>query len=245
MAQLLQALNGKFWNSAKDQNPDCKGNKSRDSFLWNPYDSELGVFFEKKVKANVINAINKSLKKKGNSALDSELNGLKSALIESIKTNIKHEWGRIHPFMFTLTDSLFYYIANPQEVESLKKNIPFKASIEIAHKGCKVYDKEAYVYDDARLKAISVCLKDCVCLLWKNESLFLKCVDVFCFMMKEDIRWRRIIIKITQDIEPFLTRYMNIGTCTNPVLLTLFALCTVVRGMPLTSEEIENMRWDS
>lgn len=230
------------WKEREERNPNIKGNESRNRFAWNPV-SELGHFFEIKVKGNVFNAIKKARKQIGTITLEGDYNTLHGALIASIKKNINKEFGRIYPFMFDLSDILIYYIQNPDDIYKLKKSIPIRASIEIAHKGCLIYDKTAYVYEDNRLQEISGVLKNEVCVYWKDDPFLQKMVDVTCFIMKEDIRWRRILIKILQDIQPVV---FEIAKRDRSILLVgLCRLCETVKDFQLTEAEIVNAGWDA
>ncbi len=241
MPALIQANDGTIWDAETQPNPDVHGNESRNSFKWNCYHHKLGQLFQNKVKPKMLRAID-VIHKKNEYNFEGDFLSLQTALYESIKARINEDPERKQPFMLKIADILVYEAYNDSDISRLHNNKLFRTSLEFVHRSIKIYDSEAFVYDDVRLQKISKFLHTEIRVYYQDNPILLKIVDVIIFLMKEDIYYRPRWIQILQDVR---STAQDISE-RNPsiFLIGLSRLCYLCKDMELTPVEIANIeRW--
>lgn len=241
MPALIQAKDGTIWDAETQPNPDVHGNESRNSFKWNCYHHRLGQLFQNKVKPKILRAID-TIHQKNEYNFEGDFLSLQTALYESIRTHINEDPERKQPFMLKIADIIVYGAYNNSDISKLHNNKLFRTSLDFVYRNIKIYDSEAFTYDDVRLQKISEFLHKEICIHYQDDPTLLKIIDIIIFLMKEDIYYRPRWILILQDIEPTVKGI----TERNPsvILIGLSRLCRLCKGMKLTPTEIENIeRW--
>lgn len=241
MPALIQAEDGTIWDAETQPNPDVHGNESRNSFKWNCYHHKLGQLFQNKVKPKMLRAID-TIHQKNEYNFEGDFLALQTVLYDSIRARINEDPERKQPFMLKIADIIVYGAYNDFDIKRLCGNKLFKTSLDFVYRNIKIYDPEAFIYEDVRLQHISKFLHNEICIHYQDDHTLLKIVDVIVFLMKEDIYYRPRWIQILQDIYPDVKDVAE----RNPsiLLISLSRLCNLCKDMELTPIEIENIeRW--
>lgn len=252
---LIRAISGKTWNPFTDKNPDAEGTGSRNGFLFNCYHHPLGKFFQDRVKGEILKTISAAHEKiKCNDPEAFEFSGqlatIDKALKNSIHEHITHDKIRKTGFMDKIADIILYCAKDPANIETQFQNrknlkcITILKGVGFARWGIEQYDPTAFEYGDERLQDIDHILKTSIPTNFENpktQNLLLAISDICIFMMKEDIYYRPRWIQIIHDLDPAV-RPLPPAEKNNPVLQILSGLAECCENMPLTPDELENIR---
>lgn len=234
---IQHSQSGIQYDSTKEPNPDSVGCESRNGSLFSRYYHPLGKFFQEKVKTAILSAIDAF---HGNKkyVFQGEYLKLQKVLYEAVRRHVTNDKDRRRAFLFKVSDILVYGAYNSSAISRIHRNKFTRASINFAYLGIKKYDKEAFVYDDPRLSALSALLKSEI-QNFRNDETLLKIIDICIFLMKEDIYYRPRWLRILQDIRPVVD---GLDITNNKIIEILGKVCNLVKDMELTEEELENIQ---
>ena len=211
----------KVWNTVNQPHPHyATGNSSRNEFKWNCNHSNKGKFFQNTVKYGMEAAI----KFVHGSFLKSEQTAFiytNPQLIELDKflknyTDVHFRLLRESPGLNRQQDIIYKVIdivlGNKKSgiFQSIVK-YSFEKSVNVAHKGFLRYDKDAFVYDDPRLKNLEAFSKAYASQAFdkKRCETMHKVIDVVLGLQKEDIAYRaRALDAANQFIRQFTNEFV-------------------------------------
>jgi len=219
--QTLKKINPQLkpWDIINAPHPNYPegDNSSRCAFKYNHVYNANGQFFQNVVKHGIeatINFVHGNFLKSNPTAFtytNPQLQELDSFL--KAYTKINFQLGRTSPGNTHQQDIIYKVIdivlGNKKSgiFQSIVK-YSFDKSVGVAHKGFLRYDKDAFVYDDPRLKVLDTFLKDCATQTFdkKRCETMHKVIDIVLGLQKEDIFYRARALDIANQ---FIRQFPN------------------------------------